>query len=118
MNSQQPSFMVPSAASAYPSTNSHQPMQTAAPAGMQQPGVMMPSPELSRMPPVPSAAGFMPVSTPSQQQVVAQEPPSPHAAGNTSAPSFAPPPTVQTADTSNVAGNDVSLNVLRTLALS
>ncbi|KAG0569564.1 hypothetical protein M758_6G095900 [Ceratodon purpureus] len=105
MNSQQPNFMVPSTASAYPSTNSHQPIQNSgpSPATMQQPGVMMPNPALSSMPPVPSAAGFMPVSTPSQQPVAAQEPPSPHAAGNTSAPSFSPPATIQTADTSNVA---------------
>ena len=100
--------MVPATASAYPSTNALQPMQTAVPpaAIMQLPGVMMPSPALSSIPLVPSAAGFMPVSPPLQQQVAAQEPRSPQAAGNTSAPSCAPPATVQTADTSNVAGNE------------
>jgi protein transport protein SEC31 len=96
---QQPSFMVPSPASNYPT----QPMQPALPTPTtMQPGVMMPSPALSNMPPVPAAPAFMPVSTPAQQQAVPQEPPSPHAASNTSAPA-APPATVQTADTSNVA---------------
>jgi protein transport protein SEC31 len=104
MNTQQPSFMVPTQASSYPSSNPHQPMQPAltTPTTM-QPGVMMPNSALSSITPVPSA-GFMPVSTPGQQQAVPQEPPSPHAASNTSAPSFTPAATVQTADTSNVAG--------------
>jgi len=95
--------MVPTPPPSYPSSNPHQPMQPAltTPTTM-QPGVMMPNPALSSMPPVPSA-GFMPVSTPGQQQAVSQEPPSPHAASNTSAPSFTPAATVQTADTSNVA---------------
>ncbi|XP_024379159.1 protein transport protein SEC31 homolog B isoform X2 [Physcomitrium patens] len=99
VNAQQPSF-VPSSVSAYPDVNTLQPMPSAVPA----PGVMMPGAALPSMPTVPSAPGFMPVSTPSQQQVVPQEPSIPQApSNNTSAPSITPAATVQTADTSNVA---------------
>ena len=96
-NAPQRNVMMPglAAQSAYPGASISQPT----------PSVMMPGPSVSSMPPVPQGHGFMPVSTPTQQPVAAQEPPSPHStSGNTSAASFTPAATVQTADTSNVAG--------------
>lgn len=76
-------------------------------ANSQQPSVMMPGLASASMPPPPPpTVGFMPVSTPSNQAVAAQEPPSPQAgSSNSSSASFAPASTVQTADTSNVAGD-------------
>ncbi|XP_024364075.1 protein transport protein SEC31 homolog B isoform X2 [Physcomitrium patens] len=94
----QQSRFVPSAG-AFPGMTAQQPMQPGVPAPSN-----MPSPALPSMPPVPMAPGFMPVPTPSQQQVVAQEPLNPQTAGNTNpTPSFTAVATVQTADISNVA---------------
>ncbi len=76
-------------------------------AAVPQPSVMMPGPSVSTMPPAPQPRGFVPVSTPSEQAPATQQPSSPQVVStNTFAAPPAPAATVQTADTSNVAGDN------------
>jgi hypothetical protein len=75
-------------------------------AAIPQPNVMIPGPAVSSMPPPPQPRGFVPVSTPSEQAGAIQQPGSPQVAStNTFSAPSTPAATVQTADTSNVAGN-------------